>query len=410
MASVVLGVTGGIACYKSAALVSSLVKKDIDVDVIMTENAAKFVTPLTFQTLSRNPVTTDTFGSIKYWEVEHVALAKKADVMVIAPATADVIGKIACGIADDMLTTTVMATKAPVVIAPAMNVNMYENPIVQENMARLKKLGYLFIEPDEGILACGDTGKGRLAEPEEIAGYILKLLQEKQQETSAPRTERKKDLAGKHILVTAGPTVEDIDPVRFISNRSSGKMGYSIAEAAASRGADVTLVSGPVNLAEPDGVNVVHVRSTGDMLDACEAAFDGCDAVIKAAAPCDFKMAEQSAHKIKKDGSSGITLNLVENPDIIATLGKKKGNKVLVGFAAETRNLEKFAAEKIRKKNLDMIVANNVAQEGAGFDRDTNIVTFIMPDGSSEKFGKMPKSGIADLILDRVVGMFSEKN
>lgn len=410
MASVVLGVTGGIACYKSAALVSSLVKKDIEVDVIMTKNAAEFVSPLTFQTLSKNPVTTDTFGSIKYWEVEHIALAKKADVMVIAPATADIIGKIASGIADDMLTTTVMATKAKVLIAPAMNVNMYENPIVQENIQKLKDRGYLFIEPEEGLLACGDVGKGRMAEPEEIAEYILKILGEGGENTSAPRTAAPRDLAGKRLLVTAGPTVEDIDPVRYISNISSGKMGYSVAEAAAARGAEVTLVSGPVNLPEPAGVKVVHVRSTQDMLDACEEAFDDCDAVVKAAAPCDFRMAHKSEHKIKKKGDDGITLTLEENPDIIATLGKKKGNRVLVGFAAETRNLEQFAKEKIRKKNLDMIVANNVAQPGAGFDRDTNIVTFIKPDGSMEKFDQMQKTQVADLILDRVIEMINAKN
>ncbi|MGI6206009.1 MAG: bifunctional phosphopantothenoylcysteine decarboxylase/phosphopantothenate--cysteine ligase CoaBC [Anaerovoracaceae bacterium] len=410
MASVVLGVTGGIACYKAAALVSSLVKNDIDVDVIMTENAAKFVTPLTFQTLSKNPVTTDTFGSIKYWEVEHIALAKKADILLIAPATADIIGKIACGIADDMLTTTVLATKAKVVIAPAMNVNMYENPIVQENMQKLRDRGYLFIEPEEGILACGDTGKGRMAEPEEIKDYVLGLLGEMSGNADSAESPVKRDLEGRNILVTAGPTVEDIDPVRYISNRSSGKMGYAVAEAAAARGAEVTLVSGPVSLPEPEGVRVVHVRSTGDMLDACEDAFESCDAVIKAAAPCDFKIEEKSEHKIKKNGSNGITLNLIENPDIIATLGKKKDGRVLVGFAAETRNLEQFAAEKIRKKNLDMIVANNVAQPGAGFDRDTNIVTFIKPDGTAEKFDKMQKSEIADLILDRVSEMLAGKN
>lgn len=401
--NVVLGVTGGIACYKAAAVVSALSKKDINVDVIMTENAVNFVGPMTFQTLSGNPVTIDTFGSVKYWEVEHIALAKKADVMLIAPATADIIGKIANGIADDMLSTTVMAVKGPVVFAPAMNVAMYENPIVQENIQKLRKHGYLFIEPGSGLLACGDTGRGRMAEPDEIVGYVEDLLKKEQDEA------REKDLEGRRILVTAGPTVEEIDPVRYISNRSSGKMGYSIANAAVRRGAEVTLVSGPVTLTPPEGAEVINVKTTREMLEACESVFDRVDAVIKAAAPSDFYVANHSEHKIKKDGSGELHLTLKENPDIIATLGKEKGDRVLIGFAAETRNLEEYAKKKIRHKNLDMIVANNVTHPEAGFDKDTNVVEFIMADGRTEKFDTMQKTEIADLILDRMKEIFREK-
>ena len=409
--NIVLGVTGGIACYKSAAVVSALSKEEINVDVIMTENASRFVGPITFQTLSKNPVTVDTFGSIKYWEVEHIALAEKADLMLIAPATADIIGKIASGIADDMLSTTVMAVTAPVVFAPSMNVHMYENPVVQENIAKLKKLGYLFIEPGEGLLACGDTGRGRMAEPEEIVAYVTGLLKDTaRQKKDRDRKTQNRDLAGHRILVTAGPTVEEIDPVRYISNRSSGKMGYAIAERAVRRGAEVILVSGPVSIPAPEGVERISVTSTKDMLRACERVFDQVDAVIKAAAPSDFYVVNASDHKIKKDGKGTITLTLQENPDILATLGKKKGNRILIGFAAETRNLEEYAREKIRRKNLDMIVANNVALPGAGFNHDTNIVEFLLPDGSVEIFDTMRKSDVADLILDRLILLYKKQN
>ncbi len=407
---VVLGVTGGIACYKSAAVVSALCKSGINVDVIMTENATRFVGPMTFQTLSKNPVTVDTFGSVKYWEVEHIALAEKADVMLIAPATADIIGKVASGIADDMLSTTIMAVTAPVVFAPSMNVHMYENPVVQENIARLKKLGYRFIEPGEGLLACGDTGRGRMAEPEEITAYVDNLLKSADSgKEDIAESMPVRDLEGHRIMVTAGPTVEEIDPVRYISNRSSGKMGYAVAERALHRGADVVLISGPVNISAPEGVELIRVTSTRDMLRACESVFDGVDAVIKAAAPSDFHVVNASEHKIKKDGNGGISLQLKENPDILATLGKKKGDRILIGFAAETRNLEEYARKKIRRKNLDMIVANNVALPEAGFDKDTNIVEFITPDGRIERFDTMQKSEVADLILDRLVWLYQNK-
>ncbi|MBR2779134.1 MAG: bifunctional phosphopantothenoylcysteine decarboxylase/phosphopantothenate--cysteine ligase CoaBC [Firmicutes bacterium] len=407
--NVVLGVTGGIACYKAAEIVSRLAKQDINVDVIMTENACRFVGPATFQTLSKNPVVTDTFASPKYWEVEHIALSKKADVFLIAPATADIIGKIASGIADDMLSTTVMAV-APekVVLAPAMNVNMYNNPIVQGNIEKLRGLGYRFIEPGEGLLACGDTGRGRMAEPAEIEAYVMNLLGNSAAAGPAAgedggTADPVGDFAGKRILVTAGPTVEDIDPVRYISNRSSGKMGFAIAEAARRRGAQVTLVAGPVQLTCHEDIRRLNVRSTKDMLAACESVYDDVDIVIKAAAPADFYVVNGSEHKIKKQDGKAMQLELAENPDIIATLGKKKGNRILVGFAAETRNLEEYAKAKMERKNLDMIVANNVAQEGAGFDRDTNIVTIIKRSGEMERFEQMKKTDVADLILDQIL-------
>lgn len=407
-ANVVLGVTGGIACYKAADIVSRLSKEDIGVDVIMTEHACQFVQPLTFQTLSKNPVVTDTFSSPKYWEVEHIALAAKADILLIAPATANVIGKIAGGIADDMLSTTVMAVDAKkVLLAPAMNTHMYDNPVVQDNMKKLRSLGYRFIEPGEGLLACGDVGKGRMAEPEDIVSEVLACLAGETAGSSG--TAPALDFAGKRILVTAGPTVEDIDPVRYISNRSSGKMGFAVAEAAKRRGAEVTLVAGPVSLQCSEGIRRIDVRSTRDMLEACESVFDETDIVIKAAAPADFYVVNGSDQKIKKQDGQAMRLELAENPDILATLGKKKGSRLLVGFAAETQNLEEYARAKMARKNLDMIVANNVAQAGAGFDRDTNVVTIIRRSGESRSFDQMPKTQVADLILDEVKDLMREK-
>lgn len=418
MKNVVLGVTGGIACYKAADLASRIKKnEEINLDVIMTENACKFVDPLTFRTLSKNPVVVDTFATPEAWEVGHVALAKKADILLIAPATANVIGKIANGIADDMLTTTVMAHEhARVILAPAMNVNMYENPILQKNIADLKALGYLFVEPGEGLLACGDTGKGRMAEPQDILDFMMDVLQDMEKEackdlepgvtSAAPEsTAGRSRLDGKKILVTAGPTVEDIDPVRYISNRSSGKMGFAVAEAALARGADVTLVAGPVSLSCDPRIRRIDVRSTRDMLAACESVYDEIDIVIKAAAPADFHVVAPAEHKIKKkDGN--MVLRLEENPDILETLGKKKGNRILVGFAAETRDLEKYARDKMKRKNLDLIVANNVAEPGAGFDRDTNIITiFRAADGSSQSYPQMSKQEDAEIILDEVTGL-----
>ncbi len=408
MKNIVVGVTGGIACYKAADLVSRIKKHDdINVDVIMTENACEFMNPLTFRTLSKNPVVTSTFAVPEAWKVGHVSLAQKADVMVIAPATANVIGKVANGIADDMLTTTIMACKSKIVFAPAMNVNMYENPIVQENIEKLKKLGYYFVEPASGLLACGDIGKGRMAEPEEIEHFIMGLLEDFAGEENNEAKVEKKDLVGKKFLVTAGPTVEDIDPVRYISNRSSGKMGFAIAEAALARGAEVTLVSGPVKLTCSDAIKRIDVKSTKEMLAACESAFEDADVVIKAAAPADFYVVNQSEHKIKKvPGQEQVFIELAKNPDIIATLGKKKGSRILVGFAAETRDIDTYAKDKLVRKNLDMIVANDVSAPGAGFDHDTNIITLFKAEDSSKHIHpQMTKAEAADVIIDAVVDM-----
>lgn len=422
--NVVVGVTGGIACYKAADVVSRLKKENTYIDVIMTENACQFVDPLTFRTLSKNPVVTSTFAVPEEWKVGHVALAQKADVFLIAPATANVIGKVANGIADDMLTTTIMASRAKIVFAPAMNVNMYENPIVQENIEKLKTLGYMFIEPGSGLLACGDTGKGRMAEPADIVEFVLALLDEVNDEAENNTSDKvisdgmqsaekvttphgdeqdeANDMTGRRILVTAGPTVEDIDPVRYISNRSSGKMGYAVAEAALRRGADVTLISGPVSLKCSEQINRIDVKTTKQMLEACESVFDSIDIVIKAAAPADYYVVNQYDRKIKK--SDGVfSVELAKNPDILETLGKKKGNHILVGFAAETNDLEAYARDKMKRKNLDMIVANDVSAPGAGFDHDTNIITIIKAsDGSLHKYEKMSKAQAADIILDNV--------
>ncbi|SHJ04308.1 bifunctional phosphopantothenoylcysteine decarboxylase/phosphopantothenate--cysteine ligase CoaBC [Lutispora thermophila] len=388
--NILLGVTGGIAAYKSCDLVSRLVKAEANVDVIMTKNAVNFINPLTFQALSSNQVIVDMFKEPKYWEIQHVSLAKKADLVIIAPATANIIGKIANGIADDMLTTTIMATKAPVVFAPAMNCNMYANNIVQSNIEKLKELGYKFIEPGEGRLACGDIGKGKMAEPEDIVDYINRLL------------DKKRDFEGKTVIVTAGPTREAIDPVRFISNHSTGKMGYAVAEKAAERGAKVYLISGPTALKAPDGVIMIPVSSAKDMQSKIMEHFDEAQIIIKSAAVADYAPATVHDHKIKKSGES-LTIELVKNPDILYELGKIKGDKVLVGFAMETQNLIENAKEKVTKKNLDFIVANDLFTEGAGFASDTNVVKIIHKNGVVEELPKMTKLQLADEILDRII-------
>ncbi|HQJ38300.1 MAG TPA: bifunctional phosphopantothenoylcysteine decarboxylase/phosphopantothenate--cysteine ligase CoaBC, partial [Bacillota bacterium] len=334
---IVLGVSGGIAAYKACELVSRLKKLNADVHVIMTASAAKFVTPLTFQSLSLNQVAVDMFDTPNYWEIEHISLAKLADVIVIAPATANIIGKLANGIADDMLSTTVMATKAKVLIAPAMNTNMYENPVLQRNIKLLSELGYIMIPPTEGRLACGDVGKGKMAEPAVIEKSIIDLLNPVQ------------DMAGKTVLVTAGPTREAIDPVRFISNNSTGKMGYAIARQAALRGAKVYLVSGPTNLDTPIGVERYDVISAEEMYSKVMELFPVCDIVIKAAAVADYAPMTAYSQKVKKSGNQ-LELKLKKNPDILCELGKIKGNKILVGFAMETENLVENAAEKVKKK------------------------------------------------------------
>lgn len=385
--TVVLGVTGGIAAYKALDIVSRLRKKDINVHVIMTKSAAEFVTPLSFQSLSQNYVVKDMFAEPKSWDIEHISLASKADLFVIAPASANMIGKIANGIADDMLSTTVMATKAPVLLAPAMNTNMYDNPIVQKNIEFLKSMGYFFIEPDEGRLACGVTGKGKLAEPEKIVDVIDMLLH------------KNKDLAGKKVLVTAGPTREDIDPVRFITNRSSGKMGYAIARAARNRGAHVTLISGPVGLNPPEKVRYVGVYSADDMYREVVNHFEDADIVIKSAAVADYRPKNKSDIKIKKSDDD-MEIPLTRNKDILKELGKMKKNQILVGFAAETNDLIQNAQRKVLKKNLDAIVANDVTMEKSGFNTDTNTVKIIDKSGNILELPNMSKDEVAHNILD----------
>ncbi len=386
---VVIGVAGGIAAYKALDVVSRLKKNSINVHVIMTKSAQQFVTPLSFQSLSQNYVVKDMFDEPKTWEMEHISLAQKADLFVIVPATANIIGKIANGIADDMLTTTVMATKAPVLMAPAMNTNMYENIILQQNIKKLKNMGYNFIEPDTGRLACGDIGKGKLPDPEKIVHEIMQQLN------------RKLDLSGKKIIVTAGPTCEPIDPVRYITNHSSGKMGYAIAERAACRGAEVVLISGPTALSSPQGVRRVDVNTTLEMYEEVMKYFQWADIIIKAAAVADFRPAVVAENKIKKTDED-ITIQMTRNPDILMELGKiKTKDKILIGFAAETQELIENAKKKIKNKNLDFIVANDLTKQGAGFKSDTNIVTIVEKDGNMEYFSKMKKIDLAEVILDK---------
>ena len=388
--TVVIGVSGGIAVYKTLDVISRLRKLGVNVKVIMTKSATEFVTPLSFQSLSQNYVVCDMFEEPKTWDVEHISLAKAADVFLIAPATANVIGKIANGIADDMLTTTVMATKGKVLIAPAMNTNMYENPIVQRNISILKDLGYSFVEPESGRLACGDTGKGKLASPETIVEEVVKLLSVE------------KDLKGKSIVITAGPTVESIDPMRYITNRSTGKMGYSIAKKAIERGADVTLITGPTNLTPPQNLKkLVKVESAEDMYNAVVENLDENQVIIKSAAVADYKPKTYSDKKIKKSDDD-LVISLDRNKDIAYEIGKIKKDKILVGFAAETNDLIENAKDKIKKKNLDFIVANDLTKEGAGFGVDTNIVKIIDKNGDITEYPKMQKEEVANVILDKV--------
>ena len=392
--TVVLGITGGIAAYKACELASRLRKAGAETYVIMTKNACEFVAPLTFETLTNHPVVTDTFARPETWEVEHVALAKKADVFVIAPATANIMAKMACGIADDMLSTTVLATKAPVLIAPAMNTGMWENAATRQNAETLKKRGVHFVGPDGGYLACGDTGAGRMSEPEAIFDAICSLLCPVQ------------DMTGLNVLVTAGPTRESLDPVRYITNHSSGKMGYAIAEAAQKRGANVTLLSGPVQLTAPVGVEVVDVLSTQDLYDSMMERCDRQHIIIQAAAPADFTPVTFAEEKIKKVNDGLMTIELKETPDVAKAVGERKQKgQVLVGFAAETEKLTEHAKKKLSKKNLDMIVANDVTMPGAGFNVDTNIVTFITGEGM-EEMPQLSKADVAEKLLDRAVKLY----
>ncbi|OPY84243.1 MAG: Coenzyme A biosynthesis bifunctional protein CoaBC [Syntrophus sp. PtaU1.Bin208] len=385
---IVLGITGGIAAYKAAEMTRQLVKEGAKVKVIMTRSAAEFITPLAMQTLSGSPVFMDMFAAVKDFEIAHIALADYADLLVIVPATANVIGKIASGIADDLLTTTVMATKAPILVCPAMNVKMFENAILQENIKKLAEHGFHVLDPAAGELACGTSGKGRLPEAPEILEEIESLLTEK-------------DLSEEHFLVTAGPTREPFDPVRYITNYSSGKMGYAIATMARRRGATVTLVSGPTQLPVPSGVRFLSVSSAREMRDAVMASLPEATAVIKAAAVADYRPAVRQEQKMKKKDED-LTLKLERNPDIIQEIGKKKENRILVGFAMESEHLVEHAIGKMVAKNMDFIVANDVTKQGAGFQGDTNIITILDREGEMEELPLMDKMEAAGIILDKV--------
>lgn len=389
--NVLVAVTGGIACYKACGLVSALKKAGACVNVVMTAHAAEFVAPLTFETLSGNPVACDMFAPKERWEVEHVSLAKKADLVIIAPATANVIDKLAAGIADDMLTTTLLATKAHVIVCPAMNTAMYENPAVGKAIGTLRERGYEFLEPDTGLLACGDVGKGRMCEPEAIFARALDVLMPK------------RDYVGKTVLVTAGATREDIDGVRFISNYSSGKMGIEIAKAVKNRGGRVVLVAGFVTAEIPRYIDeTVRVKSTREMYDAVLGRLKDCDFVIKAAAPADYRIERVADDKIKEEN---VTLQLVKNPDIAKAVGQVKGDRKLVVFCAEKRELAQRAEGKLKSKNADMVVANDVTKEGAGFDVDTNIATIMIKDGRRVECELMTKASLAEIILDELIAL-----
>lgn len=388
---VVIGVTGGIAVYKALDVISALRKKDIEVHVIMTESASKFVNPLTFQSISQNMVVTDMFAEPNAWEIQHISLAQKADLMLIAPATANVIGKISNGIADDMLSTTVMATKAKVLIAPAMNTNMYQNPIVQNNISKLKDFGYKFIEPASGRLACGDIGIGKLADVNTIVERVIEELEDKEQ-----------DLLGKKVLVSAGPTIAPIDPVRYITNRSTGKMGYAIAKEARDRGAEVILVSGPTNLEPPKNVKIINIKTNEEMKKEILQNFKWADIVIKSAAVADYKPKEYSKEKIKK-GEGDLNICLTRDNDILKFLGEIKTHQVLVGFAAESDNVLENAERKLKNKNLDFIVANDITSSDTGFGSEDNKVVILSKNNEKLELEKMSKKKVASNIFDMIL-------
>lgn len=392
---IIVAVSAGIAAYKAIEVVSRLHKKGAEVKVVMTQNATHIASPLTFGEISGHPVALDMFEQVHQWDVEHIALATWADAYVVVPATANVIGKIYAGIADDMLTTTIMATTAPKYLCPAMNTEMYNNPITQRNLEGLRSLGYHIMEPAEGWLACGITGVGRLPEPE----AIVEWLESKMCSTN--------ELEGTTILVTAGGTQESIDPVRYIGNRSSGKMGYAIAEQAARMGAKVILVSAPTSLPVPSGVDFVSVDSAVSMQEAVEARFNDVNVVIMAAAVSDFRALHKAEQKIKKMES--MTIELVKNPDILQGLGSKKSHQILVGFAAETEHVIKYGQDKVAKKNLDMLVANDVSKSNAGFNVDTNEGYFLYPDKEPKEMPNMKKSDLARHILREVIDLVANR-
>lgn len=395
---IALGVTGGIAVYKAVDLVSRLRKQGAEVRVIMTEHAQQFVTPLTFKEISGNKVAVSMWDSNQEFNVEHISLANWADAFVVAPATANILAKMANGIADDLLSTTLLAAQAPIIVCPAMNTGMYQNPITQENIEKLQKHGVTVMPPAVGYLACGVTGPGRLPEPQQIVEFIDAFFAKKDG-----------DMVGLKVLVTAAGTRELIDPVRFVGNRSSGKMGYAIAQAAAQRGAEVLLVTGPSALEIPPNVNGVRVETTNEMLEACMAAYGDMDVVIKAAAVADYRPRDVADQKIKKKTDDALTVVMDKNPDILKELGARKTHQVLVGFAAETQNLLENAREKIVKKNLDMIVANDVTAAGAGFNADTNIVKFLFPSGEVRSLEQMAKTQVANILLDTVMELRANK-
>jgi phosphopantothenoylcysteine decarboxylase/phosphopantothenate--cysteine ligase len=392
--NIVLGVTGSIAAYKACDITSKLAKKNINIDVIMTKSATNFVHPLTFQTLSSNVVNVDMFDDIKYWEVNHISLAKKADILLIAPATANIIAKLANGIADDMLSSVALATKNQIIIAPAMNTNMYENPATIENIEKLKKRGVKFIEPDSGMLACKDVGKGKLADVDTIVDIIDFYLN------------KTNELENKNILITAGATIEDIDPVRYITNNSTGKMGYALAEVSALMGANVTLISSKNNLKLPYGIkNHITIRSAKDMYDEVLSLYDNMDIVIKSAAVADYTPLQKLDNKMKKcDANLSITLKRTN--DIIKKLGELKKHQILVGFAAETQNVYEYAKNKMIQKNMDMIVANDVSMNGAGFGTDTNIVQILFKDNTSIQVPQTSKQDLSKIILNSIKEKF----
>ena len=389
---IVLGVTGGIAVYKAVDLVSRLRKQGCEVRVVMTEHAQQFVTPLTFKEISGNQVAVSMWSSNQEFNVEHIALANWADAFVVAPATANIIAKMAYGLADDLLSTTLLAAQAPIVVCPAMNTGMYENVATQENIAKLQGRGITVMPPAVGKLAGGTSGAGRLPEPQEIVEFLNAFF-----------AKREGDLRGLKVLVTAAGSREPIDPVRFVGNRSSGKMGYAVAQMAAERGAEVLLISGPSALSIPANVKAIKVETTNEMLEACLESYDKVDIVIKAAAVADYRPRDVAEQKIKKKTDDALTVVMDKNPDILKTLGAKKTHQVLVGFAAETQNLLENARDKVVKKNLDMIVANDVTAAGAGFNADTNIVKFLFANGEVRSLEQMPKVDVANCILDEAL-------
>jgi phosphopantothenoylcysteine decarboxylase/phosphopantothenate--cysteine ligase len=388
--NIVLGVSGGIAAYKSVELLRLMVKRGANVRVIMTKNARWFVGPLTFKALSGQPVCTDLFENGEDASIRHIDWAGEADAVVIAPATANIIGKLANGVADDALSTFILAVTCPMILCPSMNSQMYESKAVQRNIERLKADGHFVIDPDSGQLACGTTGPGRLPEPEDILDRLIYYLSPK-------------DLKGKRLLVTAGPTRESIDPVRFISNPSSGKMGFAVAKAAEKRGGDVTLITGPTNLADLNNVKMLKVNTAQGMAEAVFSHMEHADIIIKVAAVSDYRPKEQTEQKIKKDNISELVVFLEENPDILKELGRRKKNQILVGFAAETENLEKHSQKKLTEKNLDLIVGNIVGRPSSGFDAETNKATLFYKDGTTEPLPTMEKDDLAHVLLDRIL-------